>query len=674
MRLFYWVGVVGVLSATLATCAYGEESQTSEKWKINSDGSIIWNVEGTTLPHRDHIEMSGEQVSTVLRYGVDENGAFELERSMVWPMLRTIPNNTHASLMLRFKDDVVSQIRVDDAALTNEKVQTLRLNGTLEVVSEFTTSRGPIRLTRTIFPSTTLPLLCEQYQITNLTDANVALDVPDYRSEHQTDASRGVNGSYTTLVELRHAGKLSLSPNDSYDFAVFVQAWSVEKQEKKAEPNIETELANRRQFVQEMWKYLVLESPEPVVNTLFAFSKIRTSESIYRTSGGLMHGPGGESYYAAIWANDQAEYVGPFFPYLGYRTGNEASLNAYLHFARFMNPEYRPIPSSIVAEGKDIWNGAGDRGDAAMIAYGAARYAMVRGDVQEAKQLWPLIEWSLEYCRLQLNDQGVVRSDCDELEHRFPAGSANLCTSTLYYDALQSAVYLGRAIGVDASQLDTYSEQATTLHQNIEKYFGANMDGFETYRYYEGNDLLRSWICMPLVVGIHERAAGTIDALFSEHLWTVDGLLTQANSKTFWDRSTLYALRGVYAAGATQKATEYLLRYSRQRLLGEHVPYPIEAWPEGSQRHLAAESGLYCRIITEGIFGIRPTGLASFELTPRLPEAWPSMTLRNIRGFGHTFDIEVERTDSQRLQVTIRMPEKTVTKVIDDNTTMTVNL
>jgi hypothetical protein len=83
-----------------------------------------------------------------------------------------------------------------------------------------------------------------------------------------------------------------------------------------------------------------------------------------------MHGPGGESYYAAIWANDQAEYVGPFFPYLGYKTGNEASYNAYQHFARFMNKEYKPIPSSIIAEGKDIWDGAGDRGDAAMIAYG----------------------------------------------------------------------------------------------------------------------------------------------------------------------------------------------------------------------------------------------------------------------------------------------------------------
>ena len=55
---------------------------------------------------------------------------------------------------------------------------------------------------------------------------------------------------------------------------------------------------------------------------------------------------------------------------------------------------YEPLPSSIIAEGDDIWNGAGDRGDAAMIAYGAARYrALARGSRAEAEELWPLIEW-----------------------------------------------------------------------------------------------------------------------------------------------------------------------------------------------------------------------------------------------------------------------------------------
>ncbi len=34
-----------------------------------------------------------------------------------------------------------------------------------------------------------------------------------------------------------------------------------------------------------------------------------------------------------------------------------------------------------------------------MIAYGAARYALAKADKKEAQELWPLIEWCLEYCK-----------------------------------------------------------------------------------------------------------------------------------------------------------------------------------------------------------------------------------------------------------------------------------
>lgn len=78
-----------------------------------------------------------------------------------------------------------------------------------------------------------------------------------------------------------------------------------------------------------------------------------------------------------------------------------------------MNPEYKPLPSSIIAEGIDVWAGAGDRGDAAMVAYGASRYALSKGDKAEAEKLWPLIEWCLEYCRRNLNESGVVASDAE---------------------------------------------------------------------------------------------------------------------------------------------------------------------------------------------------------------------------------------------------------------------
>ena len=643
----------------------------AQRWALNAEGGITWQVRPGDAPHSDHIEMSGLQVSTVVRYGVDANGAFLLNRGMVWPLLRTIPNNTHASLMRKMGWNPLENVLVGNAQL-REQVQSISLDGTMTVRSLCPVRGGEVELTRVLFPSTSLPAFCEKYTLKNVGDKPVSVEASNVRSEILTPKERGVAGTYHLIQSLTGGFSRLLQPGEEVSF--YVTTAGFKEGETEVVPDVEKELQARKSLIQTFWSSLVFDSPDPVINTMFAFAKIRGAESIYQTAGGLMHGPGGESYYAAIWANDQAEYINPFFPFLGYDKGNGSALNSYKHFARFMNDAYKPIPSSIIAEGTDIWNGAGDRGDAAMIAYGAGRYALARGDRSEAEQLWPLIEWCLEYCRRQLNEQGVVASDADELENRFPAGDANLCTSSLYYDALNSAVYLGKALNKPGKQTAQYAREAKQLKKDIEAYFGATVEGFETYQYYDGNDILRSWICIPLTVGIYDRAEATIAALFSPRLWTENGLLTQAGSETFWDRSTLYALRGVYAAGETEKATEYLKFYSAQRLLGEHVPYAIEAWPEGNQRHLSAESGLYCRIITEGMFGIRPTGFRSFTMTPRLPAEWDHISLKSVRAFGSDFDISVVR-DGEKLAVSVTSGEKVVLKkTIKEGQTLTVSL
>ncbi len=447
-------------------------------------------------------------------------------------------------------------------------------------------------------------------------------------------------------------GSFNLAPGSSTEFALIIQAYP-ENGGNKTELTAREELSKRMAFINELDNNLILHTPDDAIDTEFRYAKIRGTESIYDTKGGLMHGPGGESYYAALWANDQAEYINPFFPFVGIYNGNESSINCFRHYARFMNDDYKALPSSIIAEGDDIWNGAGDRGDAAMIAYGASRYALARGERGEAEELWPLIEWCLEYCRRQLNEAGVVRSDHDELEGRFPAGDANLCTASLYYDALISASYLAKELGKDKKLQSTYTRQAEELRKAIENYFGNNIQGYDTYRYYNGNDVLRSWICIPLVMGIDERADQTVKALFSPEMYTSDGVLTCQGYPIFWDRATLYTLRGALQAGYPDEVMPRLSDFSRRRLLGDHVPYPVEAWPEGSQRHLSAESGLYCRIITEGLFGIRPTGLRSFDLKPELPSDWDFAELRHIRAFGSDFDIVVNRQSADKLKVSV---------------------
>jgi len=625
-----------VLSLGILNSLSAQESNS--RWEIKSNGEITWEIVDK-IPHQDHIEMSGKRISGVVRYGVNEDHSFSIKREVVWPLLRTIPNHTHASLTHTYTDDFIKSIIVNGRSV-KEKVTKITLNGTIVVKSMIGEN---IELERTIFPSTELPAYCELYEIKNNSAKVINIEIPEVRNSFRTNETKGIYGVYTLIYQSLNKGVFEVEPDKSLDFSVVI------KGEKKGENynniDVAKELKNRHNLINEFWDNLILKTPDKVLNRSFAFAKIRGAESIYQTKGGPMHGPGGLAYYAAIWANDQAEYINPFFPYLGYGYGIESAINSYNHFSRFMNDEYNPIPSSIIAEGVDIWNGAGDRGDGAMIAYGAARFAMSLGDRNTAEKLWPLIEWCLEYNHKKLSKNGVVASDTDELEGRFPAGNANLCTSSLYYDALLSAAYLGKSLGKSDKQINDYQRKAKKLKTNIDKYFGANVMGYETYRYYDGNEVLRSWICIPLTMGIYDRKEGTINALFSPELWTNDGLATVSGDKTFWDRATLYGLRGVFAAGDTKRGLYFLKRYSKRRLLGEHVPYPIEAYPEGGQRHLSAESGLYCRIYLEGILGIRPTGLKSFNLTPNLPEEWDKMSLERIHGYGEVFDIKLKRED-----------------------------
>lgn len=637
-----------------------------DRWKITESGAIEWNID-SRLPHSDHLEMSGQQLSVVLRYGVDANGAFSVNRSLVFPMLRLQPvTRTQANLTQRIDIDIPQLVTVMNMNPENEKVNKITFDGLLKVESTFDYMAGRkkvekgLELTRIHYPSTVSSCYLEEYTYKNSGSVNVVLRLPDLKIQYSIPFDQTLYGDYLINVRTSKSGWYELKPGETLSFNVI---FSGRKADQPAFTNInaDAERNSRQSLIKEWWSNLVVETPDPVLNRMFAFAKIRGAESIYKTKGGFMHGPGGEAYYAAIWANDQAEYINPFFPFLGYNVGNESAINSFRHFARFINPEYKPIPSSIISEGASIWHGAKDRGDGAMIAYGATRYALARGSKTEAEELWPLIEWTLEYCKRKINSKGVVASDSDELENRFPAGDANLCTSGLYYDALISAVYLGKDLGKSAKQLNQYRKEAEDLRKAIETHFGYNIEGFDTYRYYEGNDILRSWICIPLTMGIFDRAEGTIKALFSPRLWTDDGLLTQAGTETFWDRSTLYALRGVFAAGATEKGLEYLEKYSKRRLLGDHVPYAIEAWPEGSQRHLSAESGLYCRIYTEGLFGMRPTGLRSFDLAPHLPANWDYMNLKSIKAFDQTFDIDISRK-SEKLEVVVKNQKETILK------------
>ena len=105
--------------------------QAADRWNIQADGSLLWMID-ERVPHSDHIEMSGQQLSVVLRYGVDVNGAFTLNRSLVFPMLRMKPNKTQNNLKQRFDVNIPGMVTIDDLTLQDEKVEWVKLKGILE--------------------------------------------------------------------------------------------------------------------------------------------------------------------------------------------------------------------------------------------------------------------------------------------------------------------------------------------------------------------------------------------------------------------------------------------------------------------------------------------------------------------------------------------------------------
>jgi len=657
--------IVVLIAIAVANNAAGQLSLPSlnNNWQIENKGSVFFEA-AKHAPYTDHIEMSGSRSSLWIKYSVDTARHLQLSRTVVFPNFRLRPNDTHASLMYTFRDDDLPRFFINGRPLRHdivngvfyagmeEKVTGIRQNGVMEINSILSaTGKNPvlIAVTRQLFPDISRPAAVEIVSFKNLSPGAVTVSMEYLQHMIKTDSAGSYPAPHYVFTNTVNAGSRLLQPDATVQYGICYQA---SEESLITLWDFQNELIARRRRVDDFSQSLQLETPDSVLNTAFEFAKRRIGESIFITKAGPMMCPGGLRYYAAIWANDEAEYANPFYPFTGDGLGNAAAINTYGMFAKYINPGYAPLPSSIIAEGEGTWSGAGDRGDAAMIAYGASRFALAYGNADTARKLWPLIEWCLEFCKRKLTAEGVVASDKDELEGRFPSGSANLSTSALYYDALKSAAALSAALRMAPDKINDYTKAANALKLAIDKYFGADMKGFATYKYYKENTLLRSWICIPLTMGIFERKQGTIDALFSPALFTQEGFLTQEGSNTFWDRSTLYALRGLFAAGETGKALSYFHYYSQRRLLGNHVPYPVEAYPEGDQRHLAAESALYCRVVTEGMFGIRPTSFTSFTCTPQLPEGWNYMNLKNIKAFNHIFDILVARK-GKKLEVRI---------------------
>ncbi len=617
-------------------------------WVITSGNAIIWNViSESRLPHADNIEMAGKRIAAIIDYSIDENKQLSLKRDIIFPQLRVFTKTNEpewkvyrAYLRHSYTDDILPVITSNDKIIVPGSVDSVKIEGKLVFYHH---PVQDVAIKRTLFPSMSERLFVEKCELHNISNEAINLKIGKTVFEQQ---ETGHKGKYMRKVYSDAEDEITIPAQSEYTFAIYFTARL--NNENPVDQSFDEAESERDIFLKEMRDNLILKSPDEIVNTLFYFSKIRATENIFESKMGLVHSPGGGNYYVGVWANDQVEYSGPFFPFLGYEQGNTAAYNAYKIFMKHIPEDGSNIWSSFEMEG-DLTCCGKDRGDAAMIAYGTSQFLLARGDQSIATELWPLVEWSLDYCHKMKNEAGAIESDTDEMEGRISTGSANLATSSLYYGGLKFAAHLAHELGKKQSAM-LYSTRADEMVAAIEDYFGAEMDGLHTYRYFDGNKHLRHWICLPLVMGIDNRAEGTIDALFNK-LWTENGVLVEykpqaEGPRIFWDRATLYALRGALKAGATELAIDRLTAFSQKRLIGDHVPYVIEAFPENNMRHLSAESALYCRIFIEGLLGLEQIGFRSFTITPKLPDEWDYFSLEHIKAFNSNFTISLARNDN----------------------------
>lgn len=174
---------------------------------------------------------------------------------------------------------------------------------------------------------------------------------------------------YKKCKKALETAKVTLFPKQELSFGLTYTAHIANEPIKIEDP--ELALRHRYRRIECLTESVQVDTGDPAIDTMAHFAKIRAGESIFDTIGGLMHSPGGRSYYAAVWCNDEVEYAAPWFAYTGYKFGIDASMNTFRLFSRFMADNMESIPSSIIAEGLDVWSR--DRGDEAMYCYGRLR-------------------------------------------------------------------------------------------------------------------------------------------------------------------------------------------------------------------------------------------------------------------------------------------------------------
>jgi hypothetical protein len=641
-----WTALLAVLGlgATILLGVAGAAETRPEVWRIDAEGAAICEWKGAG-GQGCQLDMHGQGV--MVHVEVPSAPEADLKMVLGWPILRGRDDLRGGIVRISRKD--WPQLLVNGAAVSPGPRQSYRYDGVFTVQHR---GLDGLRISCSLFPSVTQRAALEEWTVENARTDAVTVEIPSGRQTiaTPTNALREASLLERTVVGIE---KKSLAAGAKATWAI------VHALRKASDPelaiDIGREKAARLALVRKARQTMVLQTPDPILDGTFALAKFRLLEAPVESSKGLIEGTGTSSYLGGIWANDNVEYAAPVCPYLGDATLQESCENMFrvwlLDKGQAISPSFETYMLRQVGH---------DRGDQAMMLYGLSSYLLALGKTTTAAEFWPLLLKAVRLTKAATRPDGAIASRTDELEGRYPTGKANLSTASLAYGGYRAAARLARGLGRTEEAAD-YQASAEAVANAIESYFGAEVEGYATYRYFDGCAVLRGWINLPLAMGIMKRKEGTLEALFSPKLWVEDARSSSAGSKVVssdrgegWPRETYYTLRAAFKAGDTARALEKTKLAVRYAMLSQRGPYMDE-----DSGDLLSPSVLYLSVITEGLFGIEPQSFQSFACTPRLPAEWPSMRLSNVCLMGRAVDLAVERSGAG-LKVTVAQSGKTL--------------
>ncbi len=389
---------------------------------------------------------------------------------------------------------------------------------------------------------------------------------------------------------------------------------------------------------------VALETPDQAVDRSFALAKANLQ--LLSADYGPQLPPyflAGVPEYPQLFGCD-TEYSVPGAAAAGFA---ETTKSALLALAEYGARACGRIPHEITTNGRVFH--PGNTQETPQFAAACWDYFRWTGDSAFLRRVYPLCKEGVdEYMPALWSGFGTLYPIGDGVVERQGMGSRKLDSTCYLFQALRALRDMATALG-EPDDARRYARQLDELGRRFEQdWWLDDQDMYADSLHTDGTPQLDGhWtVVLPLQLGMasDERARRALARI--KHEWVNEwGLVhTRAREERVWTLPT-----GLLALTAFQydqpdlglRLLQNIAETASHGTLGafkELIPIGlcfVQLW----------SAGLYIQGLLEGLLGLRPLAhIDRLAIAPRLPAAWPAVTLRNLVLGGHLIDLRLTHT------------------------------